>query len=94
MRFKKTKGSGYSVSYQCYASIPIFDHKEGKMAYKEVRIARIDEPHNRELLGVDVAWSVNFVGGHANGEITNLIRIINKVKKLAKSYLSDKNTQE
>ena len=77
MIFKKVKGRGYSISYQCYIT-----ERDGSTS----RIARIDEPHHKELRMYAPYWSVLFVGHSANGNASNLLKITNKIKKLAKEY--------
>ena len=76
MRFKKVKTIG-GFSYQCYFTP--YDSKE-------IRIARIDEPHLERHKEFAERWSVNFVGGYANGEVRQLLKITNKIKKLSKEY--------
>lgn len=82
MKFKKQRLYGESYSYQCYIN------KNGK----DVRVARIDEPHDRECKRYANNWSVVFVGKFANGNVHNLLKITNKIKKLAKGYYDAQTT--
>ena len=78
MKFKVVNGRGYTTSYQCYG----FDTYKNEY----VRVARIDEPICQSLRAYADQYSVNFVGGYGNGNVTNLLKITNKIKLLAKSY--------
>ena len=86
MRFKKVRGRGDNNSYQCYAEVNRWCFEAGKMKATEKRLARIDEPHEKESRGHPGCWGVFFVGGYANEGASYLIKITDKIKKLAKEY--------
>jgi len=77
MKFKKVMSRSIIVSYQCYESGTV---NSGK------RIAMIDEPLCSEKRKYSDNYIVTFVGGSANGEAYNLLKIVNKIKKISKSY--------
>ena len=80
MKFKKQQLYGHSYSYQCYIN------REGK----DIRVARIDEPHDKESKCYANTWSIVFIGKFANGNVHNLLKITNKIKRLAKDYCNEK----
>jgi hypothetical protein len=81
MRFKKNNDRGSIGSYQCYVV-----NRDGSTT----RIARIDEPWEEKNKGFARFWSVYFVGKHIDGNVGNLLKITNKIKKLAKGYYDER----